>query len=75
MKTKVHLDRRTERAMRTPFDRSLYALVVAVDGSWWGSPLRARTPDGDRLDVKEARLMRAIRLFFRITGGPSGRLS
>lgn len=51
---------------KTAFDARLHELEDRVERSWWCSDLRKRTDDGDRIEVKEARRLRAIRLFFRI---------
>ena len=52
---------------KTVLDMRLHRLELRLDRSWWKSKLRTETPDGDRLEIKEMRRLRAVRLFFHLT--------
>ncbi len=48
--------------MSTSFDAQLVQLAERLSRRWYFTRLRARTPDGKRQDVKDARTMRGVRL-------------
>lgn len=47
----------------------LMELVENVSQSWWESPMRERTFDALRIDRKEARVARAVRLYLHLFYG------
>jgi hypothetical protein len=53
----------TWQRWRTDRNRQLVRLYERLDRSWFHTSLRARTPDRRRIEVKELRIARGLRLY------------